>query len=62
MRKTNADRQIALRDLFIESGCPQDRLVEQRVKGSKFANVICALSRAPIVGAARPATSHSKAT
>jgi hypothetical protein len=43
---SNAERQQILRELFVESGCPADRLVEQRVKGSKLANVICGIEGA----------------
>jgi len=43
VRDATADRERTLRDLFIEAGCSDDKLVEQKVKQSKVPNVICSM-------------------
>jgi len=43
VRETTAEREHALRDLFIEAGCSDDNLVEQKVKHSQTSNVICSM-------------------
>jgi len=43
VRHTNVDRELTLRDLFTEAGCPADRLQEQSVKRSKVPNLICVM-------------------
>ncbi len=42
----NSEREQVLRELFEKAGCAQEQLVEQRVKGSRTANVICTLQGA----------------
>jgi hypothetical protein len=39
----NRTRSETLRQLFIEAGCPVERLTEPRVGGSKLPNIICRL-------------------
>jgi len=41
--KSNQERQASLRELFVEAGCQNDRLIEQPVKKSRVPNVICTL-------------------
>ena len=43
VRDATREREQALRDLFIEAGCSDDKLVEQKVKHSKTPNVICSM-------------------
>ncbi len=43
VRRGNAERQLALRQIFEEAGCNESRLTEQAVKGVKQPNVICTL-------------------
>jgi Iap family predicted aminopeptidase len=55
VRVTNIDRQRTLSDLFVEAGCPADKLTEQAVKHSKVPNLICVmpgeLNSAIVIGA-----------
>jgi Zn-dependent M28 family amino/carboxypeptidase len=39
----NREREITLKQLFVEAGCDNQHITEQSVKGSKLPNVICAL-------------------
>jgi Iap family predicted aminopeptidase len=42
----NATREPAMKALFEEAGCKDDALSEERVKGTKFPNLICTLKGA----------------
>lgn len=39
----NAERQKNLEQLFVEAGCEGERLVAQKIKGSRLPNLVCTL-------------------
>jgi len=43
---TNVTRELRLRAMFENAGCPADHIVEQRVKHGKAPNLLCTLSGA----------------
>jgi 8-oxo-dGTP pyrophosphatase MutT (NUDIX family) len=43
LRSKNAERAVALREIFEEAGCPPEHWSEIKVRGSKLPNLACTL-------------------